>query len=713
MRMRSKSRSRSRSRRSGSKRRWRRSGSRSRSRSVHRDRRGSRRYSTSSRSRSRPRSHSRSLSYSRSRSFSRGGSRNRYGRRNSGRGAERGGNRRKLSIRSQSRSSSLGGGRNQKRGSSRSAEGRRSSRDASYVKRNSRSDSRPRSLPWSKTRSRSRSFSIPIRGERTNRNGPKQSIRNRDSSSMDEKDKRRDRRRQNSLESPVGGEKNHGDDTNNKNNEEKGVNGTHRDDGHRNKGNSKDSEKESRSSISEREERKRKKKKKAKRKRSKDREYTHRDRDREGDRDRDRDRRRDRDRERKKNEASRRRRKGEERDYGHDRNKGRNGRRSSGASMSVSSRDVDDSFGHFEGGPGTIIHGQYKLLKDVGLGTFGRVVQAIDLKQKDRRNREKDRDRSTNRRERENRKVKIRMEDTVAIKIVRSVKRYHESALIEADILKDVNNRGGRGQSLVAVMLRQFDLPQGHCCLVFECLGRSLYDFMKTHGFKPFPLFCVRDFARQLLEALDFIHSFGLIHTDLKPENILLKSNKERPYRLPDGSDQQVPASTSIKLIDFGGATYDRDKKSTVINTRQYRAPEVILGLGWSTPSDLWSAGCIIAELYKGELLFATHDNSEHLALMERIIGRLPLDMVSRSKEFGTSVFDVYGWHKMELSSSSKAHVRKNLPLDSFVKEDDKKSGLNGLFQSLLTIDPAVRCTASDALKAPFFTKSGEEGEHK
>lgn len=455
--------------------------------------------------------------------------------------------------------------------------------------------------------------------------------------------------------------------------------------------------------MMEREERKRKKKKKAKRKRSKDLEHAPRDRE----RDRDRDRRRDRDRERQKGDPARRRRRGEEKD--HDGDRGRKGRGSSGGSVSISSRDVDDSFGHFEGGPGTIIHGQYKLLKDVGLGTFGRVVQAIDLKQQDRKNREKDRDRSSNRREREGRKAKVRMENTVAIKMIRSVKRYHDSALIEADILKDVNSRGGRGQSLCAVMLRQFDLPQGHCCLVFECLGRSLYDFMKTHGFKPFPLFCVRDFARQLLEALDFIHSFGLIHTDLKPENILLKSNKERPYRLPDGSDQQVPAFTAIKLIDFGGATYDRDKKSTVINTRQYRAPEVILGLGWSIPSDLWSAGCIIAELYKGDLLFATHDNSEHLALMERVIGRLPLDMVSRSKEFGSSVFDVYGWHKMELSASSKSHVRKSPSLDLFVKEEDKDSGLGGLLRSLLTIDPAVRCTASDALKAPFFAEGGKK----
>jgi dual-specificity kinase/CDC-like kinase len=321
------------------------------------------------------------------------------------------------------------------------------------------------------------------------------------------------------------------------------------------------------------------------------------------------------------------------------------------------------------------------------LGTFGRVVQAIDLERHPDGNIDRVMDR----------KQKVIVEDTVAIKIVRDVKRYHESAMIEADILKDVNRRGGRGQSLCAVLLNQFDM-KGHFCLVFECLGRSLYDFMKTHGFKPFPLYCVRDFARQLLKALEFIHSFGLIHTDLKPENILLKSNKERQYRLSDGSDQQVPASTSIKLIDFGGATYDHEKKSTIINTRQYRSPEVILGLGWSMPSDMWSAGCIIAELYKGDLLFATHDNFEHLALIERIVGRFPFDMVSRSKEFGTSTFDSYGWHRLDLSPSSKSYVRKTKPLELVVKNEDRDSGLLELLQSLLTIEPCKRYTASVAL---------------
>lgn len=59
-------------------------------------------------------------------------------------------------------------------------------------------------------------------------------------------------------------------------------------------------------------------------------------------------------------------------------------------------------------------------------------------------------------------------------------------------------------------------------------------------------------------------------------------------------------------VIDFGGATFENQHHSSVINTRQYRAPEVILGLGWDMQSDVWSIGCIVMELYVGELLFAT-----------------------------------------------------------------------------------------------------------
>jgi len=341
----------------------------------------------------------------------------------------------------------------------------------------------------------------------------------------------------------------------------------------------------------------------------------------------------------------------------------------------------DDTVGHFEGGPGTLVADRYRIVKDVGLGTFGRVVKCVDLQA------------------RNNDGATSSASGIVAIKLVRNIKRYYDSAVIEADIVRDVNRRGGRGLSLISIMYDSFDLPSGHYALVFECLGRSLYDFLKSHDYRPFPLYCVRDFARQLLDALDFLHSFKLIHTDLKPENILLTTNGEFPYRDYDGSELMVPASTRIKVIDFGGATYDYEKKSSVVNTRQYRAPEVILGLGWSMPSDLWSAGCIIAELYTGELLFATHDNTEHLALIERAVGPFPRDMVDRATTNGDA-FDSRGMHRGRdvLSSSSMDHVRKMGPIDTIVSDHDKDSGLIELFHALLNIDPSRRATAGEAL---------------
>lgn len=104
---------------------------------------------------------------------------------------------------------------------------------------------------------------------------------------------------------------------------------------------------------------------------------------------------------------------------------------------------------------------------------------------------------------------------------------------------------------------------------------------------------------------------------------------------------------TDVRLIDFGSATFDHEHHSTIVSTRHYRAPEVILGiflysnafnsifnddvleLGWAQPCDVWSIGCILFELYLGITLFQTHDNREHLAMMQRILGEIPARFVS------------------------------------------------------------------------------------
>ncbi|CAH0486076.1 unnamed protein product [Peronospora farinosa] len=373
---------------------------------------------------------------------------------------------------------------------------------------------------------------------------------------------------------------------------------------------------------------------------------------------------------------------------------------------------------NYAGKPGEYIANRYKIIREAGLGTFGRVLECLD-KQRN---------------------------IVVAIKVVRKVDKYTESAKIEAAILQDVNDKDKNNESLCVRMFKWFEY-KGHVCMVFERLGCSLYDYLKNHDYKPFPMHCIRAYAWQLLTSLEFIHSIRLIHTDLKPENILLVDDEEErlscdssspsstsSFGSPGGSSGREqwsngrqwkkreraisdvdtgrlslrpPASNAVKLIDFGGATYEDESKSSIINTRQYRSPEVILGLGWSYPSDIWSAGCIIAELYLGELLFATHENLEHLALMERCIGPLPVKMKAQaSKHSVSSKFFHRGrlnWPAGSSSDESVDHVRRMRLLADLISREDAKSGLLELLQLMLVLDPENRVTAKEALNTPFF----------
>ena len=91
------------------------------------------------------------------------------------------------------------------------------------------------------------------------------------------------------------------------------------------------------------------------------------------------------------------------------------------------------------------------------------------------------------------------------------------------------------------------------------------------------------------------------------------------------------PCSCEIKVIDFGGATYEHERHTLIINTRQYRAPEVILeNQTWNEKSDIWSMACILIELYTGELFFDTDENLEHLAMIEKQCGPIPLRMAQK-----------------------------------------------------------------------------------
>ena len=167
-----------------------------------------------------------------------------------------------------------------------------------------------------------------------------------------------------------------------------------------------------------------------------------------------------------------------------------------------------------------------------------------------------------------------------------------------------------------------------------------MYNVIKMNDYRGFPMNLVQSFFRQILRTIGFIHNEGYTHTDLKPENVLLETNSFRREKYPSKGEEsewiELPEDDRIRIIDFGGATAEKEHHSRIINTRQYRSPEVIMGCcQWDHVSDVWSIGCIIIELYTGDLYFSTHNDVEHLKMIEKHNERpLPGWMISRSEEY-------------------------------------------------------------------------------
>ncbi|XP_063307191.1 dual specificity tyrosine-phosphorylation-regulated kinase 3 [Pelobates fuscus] len=255
----------------------------------------------------------------------------------------------------------------------------------------------------------------------------------------------------------------------------------------------------------------------------------------------------------------------------------------------------DDDQGGYHLVPHDHLAYRYEMLKVIGKGSFGQVAKVYDHK----------------------------LHQQVALKVVRNEKRFHRQAAEEIRILEHLKKQDKTGSMNVIHMLESFTF-RNHICMTFELLNMNLYELIKRNKFHGFSLQLVRKFAHSILQCLEALHRNKIIHCDLKPENILLKQQ----------------GRSGIKVIDFGSSCFEHQRVYTYIQSRFYRAPEVILGSRYGMPIDMWSFGCILVELLTGYPLFPGEDEGDQLACMMELLGAPTpklLEQAKRAKNFVNS----------------------------------------------------------------------------
>lgn len=318
--------------------------------------------------------------------------------------------------------------------------------------------------------------------------------------------------------------------------------------------------------------------------------------------------------------------------------------------------EFDNEKGDYQARVGEHLGYRYEVISLLGKGSFGIVTKCFDHK---------------------------RLE-LVAVKIIKNKKLFHQQGAVEIKVLQTMRELNKEG-SVPVVLVKASFVFRKHLCIAFEMLSRSLYEFMKINRFHSLPLSLMRKFSHQILQALDFLRLHHIIHCDVKPENILLCSESK----------------SSVKLIDFGSSCFDSCKVYSYIQSRFYRAPEIILGIGYTLAIDMWSFGCILLEMISGVPAFTGENEREQLALYMQTFGPPPINLVLQSPK-KQMFFNANLAPKIYTDSKGRTYYPGAKPLSQVTNLQDPV--LLDLVSRCLDWNPSTRLTPEQALVHPWIT---------
>lgn len=323
---------------------------------------------------------------------------------------------------------------------------------------------------------------------------------------------------------------------------------------------------------------------------------------------------------------------------------------------STNNYSYDDDRGDYQVIMGDHLAYRYEVVDTLGKGSFGQVLNC--------------RDHCTG--------------QSVAVKIIRNKKRFHHQALVEIKILDNLRKWDADEKHYVLKMTEHFYF-RNHLCIATELLSINLYELIKANGFVGFTTGLIRRFTTQMLMSLSLMRHHRIVHCDLKPENVLLRH----------------PSKSAIKVIDFGSSCLEHEKIYTYIQSRFYRSPEVILGMNYHMAIDMWSLGCILAELYTGFPIFPGENEQEQLACIMEVLGVPDKDFVNRSSR-KKLFFDTNGVPRPVINSKGRRRRPGSKSLAQVLRCNDEE--FIDFIAKCLVWDPERRIKPQAAMRHPFIT---------
>uniref|UniRef100_A0A672H226 mitogen-activated protein kinase n=1 Tax=Salarias fasciatus TaxID=181472 RepID=A0A672H226_SALFA len=285
---------------------------------------------------------------------------------------------------------------------------------------------------------------------------------------------------------------------------------------------------------------------------------------------------------------------------------------------------------------------RYQNLSPVGSGAYGSVCSAYDVKT--------------------GLKVAVKKLSRPFQSIIHAKRTYRELRLLKHMKHENVSQLLASAFTM-SVILKRY--------LVTHLMGADLNNIVKCQKLTDDH---VQFLIYQILRGLKYIHSADIIHRDLKPSNLAVNEDCE------------------LKILDFGLARHTDDEMTGYVATRWYRAPEIMLNwMHYNMTVDIWSVGCIMAELLTGRTLFPGTDHIDQLGRILYLVGTPGPELAMKiSSESARNYIN------------SLSHMPKRNFADVFLGANPLAVDL---LEKMLVLDTDKRITASEALAHPYFAQ--------